>query len=233
MTNLTSELPPGVKSDLGLATLFFAQMDMHDGVREDLGRNDGYRIRQYAKAFGLKPPINWCSVSVSAWLRNASKLCGIESPVAGSPAARGIEGQFIEAGLFVPKNKLTEDVLVAGNIPIWWRGKSIEDWPGHIGVIESFDGINMQVVEANSGPMGNEVARMSRSIMAPKFLGVGVLRGQRIRHEFHEPTDAELERAGQLVRLERELLLYGEPDDPLADLNARLEREGFDDGAAE
>jgi hypothetical protein len=230
MAALTSAAPTGVKSDLGLATLFFAQMDLRDGIREDLGRNDGYRIRQYAKAFGLKPPINWCAVSFSAWLRNASKLCRIEAPVAGSPAARGVEGQFIEAGLFVPKNQLTEDVLVPGNIPIWWRGKSIEDWPGHIGVIESFDGINMYVVEANSGRTGTEVARMTRSIMAPKFVGVGVLRGQLLRHEFHEPTDAELERAGQLVRLERELLLYGEPDDPLADLNARLEREKFDDG---
>jgi hypothetical protein len=69
--------------------------------------------------------------------------------------------------------------------------------------------------------------------MAPKLLGVGVLRGQRVRHEFHEPSDAELERAGQLIRLQRELLLQGEPDDPLADLNARLAREGFDDGGEE
>jgi hypothetical protein len=233
MPQLTNELPPGAKTDLGLATLFFAELDVQDGIRENLGRNDGTRIREYAKHFGLKPPVNWCAISFSAWLRKAAALIAISAPIEGSPAARAIEGQFIEAGLWVPKNKLSEDVLVAGNVPIWWRGKDENDWPGHIGIMSGFDGVNMRVVEANSGRYGDCVATMPRSIMAPKLLGVGVLRGQRVRHEFHEPSDAELERAGQLIRLQRELLLQGEPDDPLADLNARLAREGFDDGGEE
>jgi hypothetical protein len=233
MAQLTIEPPFGARTDLGLAALFFAKLDLQDGIRENLGRNDGTRIRKYAKYFGLKPPVNWCAISFSAWLRKAAKLCGIEPPIEGSPAARNIEGQFIQAGLFVPRRKLTADVLVPGNVPIWWRGKDENDWPGHIGIIDHVLNVNMYVVEANSGRFGDEVAEMPRSIMAPKLLGVGVLRGQRVRHEFHEPTDAELERAGQLIRLERELLLQGEPDDPLGDLKARLEREGFDDGDSE
>jgi hypothetical protein len=233
MPSLTNEYPRGTRSDLGLAALWFATCDLNDGVRENLGRNDGTRIRQYASAFELTPPINWCSVSVSAWVRKGALLSDILSPIDGSPAARGIEAQFIEAGLWVPKDKLNPDVLVPGNIPVWWRGKDIDDWPGHIGVIDACLGMSMNVIEANSGKYGDEVAKMSRSILDHKLLGVGVLRGQLVRHEFHEPTDYELERAAELIRLQRELLLQGEPDDPLADLNARLEREGFDDGSGE
>lgn len=233
MVALPNEFPTGVKSDLGLAALWFATCDLQAGVREDLGRNDGHRIRQYAEAFALKPPINWCAVSLSAWLRKGALLSDIDAPIGGSPAARAIEAQFIEAGLWVPKDKLNPDVLVPGNVPVWWRGQSIDDWPGHIGIIDSCVGMVMDVIEANSGKYGDSVAKMKRPIIAPKLLGVGVLRGERTRHEFHEPSDAELEQAGRLIRLQRELLLQGEPDDPLADLNARLEREGFDDGSAE
>jgi hypothetical protein len=233
MSAVVGDVPWEVRHDLGLATLWFALRDQNRRVCEDLGRNDGTVIREYASHFGLTPPLAWCAVSFSAWLRAASSLTGIQSPLEGSPAARGVEAQFIQAGLWVPSSKLNPEVLVPGNVPIWWRGKDELDWPGHIGVISGMSGVNMLVVEANSGKLGEEVAVMTRSIMAPRLLGVGVLRGKRIRHEFHEPTDEELERAGQLVGLSRELMRQGEPDDPLADLNARLAREGTDDEGTE
>ena len=83
MTVVTN-VPHEARSDLGLAALWFAKADLEAGVREDLGRNDGTRIRQYAEAFGLTPPINWCAVTFSAWLRNGSLLSDIDMPIAGS-----------------------------------------------------------------------------------------------------------------------------------------------------
>jgi hypothetical protein len=199
-----------------LATLQVARNAMHAGVRET-SRNDGPEIRQYAEQFGVATPLNWCAVSLCSWMLHACKLIGINPPIEGSPAARGVMGQFMLAGLWVPKRLLTPELLVPGNVPIWWR-VSPEDWRGHIGIIDCSAEWLMHTIEGNSGRRGDRVAGMERwaNHLGVKLLGIGQLSKKLIEYE---PSDEELETARHLITLGKEVML-GEPDDPLA---------GFDD----
>lgn len=167
------------KMDLGLATLQHALADLRAGVRE-IAYNDGPRIREYAQVFGLVPPINWCSVAVGTWLREAADEYDFRLPIKGSPAAKTTMSQFIKAGLWTPRKGLHEGVLVPGNIVVWHRGAP-GAWTGHIGIIEDRDSDSgdLLTVEGNSGPNGDKVARMRREVDNRLLLGVGRLRAEK------------------------------------------------------
>ena len=207
--------------NLGVATLVMAKVDLWSGVAET-SRNDGPRIREYLKPWGLVPPQNWCAVSFCYWLREACERLNIAMPIKGSPAARGCEAQFIENRIWVPKARFGKSSVVPGNVPIWWR-KSPGDWPGHIGIIEYVDWEKrlMHTVEGNSGPLGNRVARMERRMDDPQLLGVGVLSRDKPSSVV---TDAELVHGRALSQLMGHLfelgeqVMEGEPLDPLAEL---------------
>lgn len=161
--------------NLGSETLRQALADLTAGVREELGRNDGETIRKYASNFGLKPPLNWCSVSFGSWMKAAAKVLGIEIPIEGSPGAQATMNQFKAAGCFVARRDLKPSHLLPGNVPIWKRPP--HDWTGHIGVLESGDheARSMRTIEANSGTAADEVARMDRSLDDPRLFGLGIL----------------------------------------------------------
>lgn len=157
-------------SGFGLSVLARAQADV--GVREDLGKNDGKRIREYFQMFGTGASQDWCAAAISTWIKEAGG-----GPIAGSMGAKSIASQFKQAGLWVPKEQLTNEVIVPGNIVVWHRG-SPDSWKGHIGIIESYDGSGtMTTIEANSGPKSDSVARMTRQIKDPNLIGIGVLSG--------------------------------------------------------
>lgn len=163
---------------LGEAVLEAAQADLDAGVHEDLGPNDGKRIREYLKPFGLRPPQNWCSVAVAAWLREACEAEDIEPPIAGSPGAQATMAQLRKAGLFVEKRDITADHMTAGAIVIWKRPPLT--WTGHIGVLESYDEDTrtMTTIEGNAGPLGDRVWRNNgRRLDDPLLFGVGRLDG--------------------------------------------------------
>jgi len=175
----TEPSPPIAGMDLGDAVLEAARADLAKGVGEDLGRNDGKRIREYLKPFGLNPPQNWCSVAVAAWLREACERYGIEQPIKGSPGAQATMVQLRKAGLWVDKGKLSDDDLQPGNIVVWRRPGG-PAWWGHIGVIaEHHPGsATFATIEGNSGPLGDRVALvMTRKLNDPLLLGVGRLDG--------------------------------------------------------
>jgi len=154
------------------AVLAAAESDI--GVKEDLGRNDGKRIREYLKPFGLRPPQNWCAVAVAAWLREAAEG-GFALPIKGSPGAQATMVQLKKAGLWVDRRKLSEKNIFPGNV-IVWRRPSSEPWTGHIGIIKSYDenSGNITTIEGNSGPMADMVVvNNKRSVRDPLLLGVG------------------------------------------------------------
>ena len=68
--------------------------------------------------------------------------------------------------------------VVPGVIAFWDRstpGRPDTSWHGHVGpVCEHAIGAAFGTIEANSGPTGQEVARMVRRLDDPKFLGIGL-----------------------------------------------------------
>jgi len=151
-----------------------AKYDLDRGVREDLGPNDGTQIREYAKNYGLRPPLNWCGVTVGTWIKEA--VIKEPAPVQGSPAAQGIIPQLKAANMWVPADKARANkaAIVRGSIVVWKRPP--ETWTGHIGVVEAnlapFN--QFKTIEPNSGPNADKVARMDRNWGDPNLLGFGV-----------------------------------------------------------
>lgn len=163
------------RGTLGQAVLEQALVDLDAGVHEDLGRNDGKRIREYLQPWNLRPPQNWCSVAIAAWLRQACEFHGLEQPIAGSPGAQATMAQLKKAGLWVNASKITEDDLQEGNIIVWRRPPA--SWTGHIALLERVSGGEMITIEGNSGPKADRVARMRRRLDNPLLLGIGRLDG--------------------------------------------------------
>jgi hypothetical protein len=157
--------PPKIQSSIAGSVLSVAQADL--GVHEDLGHNDGKRIRQYFKMFGTTAGKEWCAAAVSFWLKEAGF-----SAVSGSMGARNLGDQFKEAGLWAPKGKVTPDDLVPGNIAVWSRGGSGK---GHVGVISSSSGDSFSSIEANSGPNSDSVVINKHSIGDGNLLGIGLV----------------------------------------------------------
>ncbi len=156
-----------INSSFGEKVLSIAQSDL--GVHEDLGKNDGKRIREYFKYFNMGAGQNWCAAAVSAWMKEAGG-----GPISGAVGARAVGSQFASINKWVPKNKITEQCMSLGNIVIFSRGGP-GSWEGHIGVIESSNGQGFTSIEGNSGPKSDSVVRNSHSINDSNLLGIGIL----------------------------------------------------------
>jgi hypothetical protein len=152
----------------GANVLAKAKADL--GVYEDLGKNDGKRIREYFKNFNMGGGQDWCAAAVSTWMKEAGG-----GPIAGGVGARNVGAQFAQIGKWVPRDKITPEAMTPGNIVVWSRGGP-DSWKGHIGVLESFDGRNtFTSVEGNSGPRTDRVVVNTHSINDSNLLGVGIL----------------------------------------------------------
>ena len=163
------DTPVSGDDSFGQKVLAAARQDL--GVREDLGKNDGKRIREYFKYFGTTAGKDWCAAAVSAWMREAGG-----GPIPGSMGARNVGAQFQQVGRWVPRDKISDKDLVPGNIVVWARGGP-DSWKGHIGVIESASGTSFTSIEGNSGPTSDSVVKNSHSTKDGNLLGVGILSG--------------------------------------------------------
>lgn len=140
------------------------------GVREDLGKNDGKRIREYFKYFDMDGGQDWCAAAVSAWMKEAGG-----GPIAGAVGARNVGKQFAQAGKWVSRENITSKDMSPGNIVVWSRGGP-DSWKGHIGVIDTFDGRNsFTSIEGNSGSKSDSVVRNSHTVSDSNLLGIGIL----------------------------------------------------------
>ncbi|EYF01886.1 CHAP domain-containing protein [Chondromyces apiculatus] len=153
-------------------------------VREDIGPNDGRRIREYFAGSRVTPPANWCAAAVSFWLRAAARELTIPPPIEGSLQAKQIATQLERAaqagrGRWTSAPELRRDpaALRAGDVVVWDRSdpaKPETSWFGHVGVVAGgAAGGAFDTVEGNSGPTGDRVARMRRRLDDPRLLGAG------------------------------------------------------------
>lgn len=158
------------------------------GVAEDLGKNDGRRIREYFAGSRVRPPANWCAAATSTWIREAARVLGVAPPIPGSLQARQLRDQIREAARqpgssarWHEAEELRRDpaLLRPGMVVVWDRsdpGRPETSWQGHVGIVVGHpDGRTFATVEGNSGDQGDRVARMSRSLADPRLLGAGAV----------------------------------------------------------
>lgn len=150
-----------------------------DAARADLdvretSPNDGPRVAEMLAVVGLKPPQPWCAAAVTTWLRAAEAATGARAPIKGSALAQEIGRQLARADRWTPVGRIPDSKsLRPGMILVWERGPR-ELGRGHVGVIEQALGPRLvQTIEGNSGPLGDGVHRMQRSLDDPNLLGVG------------------------------------------------------------
>lgn len=176
---MAAHLPDG-HTALGHATLNVAEEEL--GITEDLGHNDGERIRDYWEGTGNGPPSNWCAAFTRFCIQTAAARLGMLPTIQGSVGAKATKDEFIAVGRWYPADVLRAHphLLVEGMVPVWDRSDPTRPethWWGHIGVCElpcRQDG-SFGTIEGNSGPLGKSVSQMVRNVHDPRFLGAGVL----------------------------------------------------------
>ena len=165
--------------------------DFRAGVREDLGRNDGTRIREYLENFsslGLRPPLNWCALAVSEWMLNACDALDIDPPIKGSVGAQAFMAQMKASPRcrWLKPPELTQE-LARGAVVVWRRPPLT--WTGHIGIVSSLSAQTFRTIEGNSGPAGDRVAQMTRNLDDPLLFGFGVFLDDTTGERQAEPPD--------------------------------------------
>ena len=169
-TSVSSSRKKYRASSFAEAVLNNAKQDLNEGVYEDLGRNDGKRIREYFKHLNSASGQEWCAAAVTAWMKEAGG-----GPVQGSLGAQEVGRQFQAAKKWIPRDKIKPEDLTPGNIAVWSRGEP-GSGKGHIGVISSSDDSgNFSSIEGNSGPQSNRVYENRHSINDSNLLGIGIL----------------------------------------------------------
>ena len=174
--------PSAMAKTFGEAVLDRARIDLAAGVREDLGKNDGHRIREYTARHGRPGGgLNWCAAAVSAWIAEAAEATGVEAPIAGSLGAQATMAQLRAVGLFTEAADVTPDDVRPGCVPVWNRaqpGRPSTSWWGHVGVCVGLnpDGKTFTSIEGNAGPTGEVVYRNTkRRLDDPRLFGLGQL----------------------------------------------------------
>lgn len=159
------------------AILARAKRDL--GVTEDLGHNDGKRIREMGKRWGFHPGNNWCAFAVSAWIFEGASDAGVEPPVDGSPGVLVLMNQFKQIKRFVSASEARKNpsLVRRGMIVFWDRsvpGRPETSWFGHVGAVTGpvKSGL-FPTIEGNSGQDGARVAEMSHALSEPRIFGFG------------------------------------------------------------
>jgi len=152
------------------------------GISEDLGRNDGVRIREMGRRFGIAPGSNWCAVAVSDWIANGALDAKVTAPISGSAGAQALMGQFKAAGRWLAASAARKDpaLVKAGMVPVWDRatpGRAETAWLGHTGLTTSgCDSLDMfGTIEGNSGVSSTMCVAGARRLDDPRLFGFGVL----------------------------------------------------------
>jgi peptidoglycan hydrolase-like protein with peptidoglycan-binding domain len=171
-----ASIPP---TTIAEAVVLRARVDL--GVYEDLGQNDGRRIRELGQPWGFKPGQNWCAYAASAWIRWGALDIGVAPPIVGSGGAQAVMAQFKAAGRWLSAAEARKNpaLVTAGMVPVWDRstpGKPETSWQGHIGVtVGGMVGGVFPTIEGNSGVDGRRVAEMQRQLSDGRLFGFGRL----------------------------------------------------------
>ena len=177
-----STLPDGATPVPSFVDAVIARARKDIGVTEDLGRNDGVRIREMGKRFGIAPGSNWCAVAVSDWIANGALDAKVTPPISGSAGAQALMGQFKSVGRWVAASTARKNpsLVKAGMVAVWDRatpGRPETSWLGHTALVtggcQSFD--VFPTIEGNSGPNANACMTGARRLDDPKLFGFGVL----------------------------------------------------------
>lgn len=152
-------------------------------VTEDIAKNDGRRIREYFAGSRVDPPANWCAAAVTFWVRAAARALSVPMPIAGSLQAKVLGEQLAELaargrGAWHTAEELRRNpaLLKVGDIVVWDRSDPARpetSWFGHVGLVVEIAGETFGTIEGNSGPHGDRVARMKRTLADPRLIGAG------------------------------------------------------------
>lgn len=177
-----STLPDGATRTPSLIDAVIARATADLGVTEDLGHNDGKRIREMARRFGASPGSNWCALAISDWIANGAADAKVDPPVPGSAGAQAVMGQFKAAKRWLSASEARKNpsLVKPGMVAVWDRatpGRPETAWQGHIGLVTAgCDGRDtFTTIEGNSGLDGARVAAMARSLSDGRLFGFGVL----------------------------------------------------------
>lgn len=165
-----SEAASGPGSPFGLAALEIARAEMARGAGEAGGNNRGPDVRLYLDGRAAEGA-DWCAGFVSWCYREGASRIGREMPFRYSLGARDIRNQFRRKGWDFDAGP--DDPPRPGDIIVWWRG-AINDWRGHIGLVERHaDGI-VTTIEGNRGPFPSRVQRYTYVLgRIQRLLGFG------------------------------------------------------------
>jgi hypothetical protein len=172
---------PVASGSLGLALLdrYRAALAM-PVVESPPNSNRGPWIDDALRMCGLDPTkgrFNWCAACWTKCANEAATATGHTLPIAGGAGAKAIKDQFIAAKQWIPAHELAGRIE-PGMTLVWDRsdGTTGHEWWGHIGIVESVRASGTIVtIEGNSGPQGDRVAMMARSLTDPRLIGAGWL----------------------------------------------------------
>lgn len=144
------------------------------GVKET-EPNNGPEIAAWAAELALSPPLQWCGVAVSHWLREAAAATGLPLVVLGAGRAKEILAQFAAKGRKLSAEQARAGRLPPGTVLVWDRATKPGGPEGHVGVLEVDNGPSWTTIEGNTEQ--GDVRRVERPKDDPRLLGAGLVDG--------------------------------------------------------
>lgn len=142
---LNPHADPG--ATLATVAIRVAVEEMNAGAKEIGGNNSGPYVEKYIHGLAGTPN-NWCAAFVSFCYYTASKRLGVPMPFNYSLGAKDIYRQFEKKGWTYAANDGRPPQ--PGDIIVWHRG-SLQDWTGHIGLVQSYEHGIVTTIEGNKG----------------------------------------------------------------------------------
>lgn len=158
--------------------LMFASQDAAQPIVETGGHNRGPEIDQYLAELGQAPGQNWCAAWLHDVIERARAGLNVALQITRSAAAK-VTGRSMPRQ--VTKSAAGPSSIPPASVVYWDRsqpGNPDTEWWGHIGFVVQWTGPRtFTTIEGNSGPTGDRVATMTRSLDDPRLLGFGLWPG--------------------------------------------------------
>lgn len=146
-------------SQLGMAALTAA---LNDRGRGEIGRNNAGKY--VWSLTGRKTSGAWCAAAVYSWILRASVWLEVPCPVPRIHGARKLCRAIRDCN----GGHETSDPL-PGDIVLWSRGAG--RWQGHVGIVESVQGLKFRSVEGNRGDFPAYVDVFTHDARERRLLG--------------------------------------------------------------
>lgn len=159
-----------------------------EAARKDLGvketsMNWGPRIEQMLRNVGDVTPQEWCAAAVSTWVMSAFRKLNKTLPLKGSDTPNLLVAQFQDLANasrmgWVPGDEIRLDgrVLQPGMI-VFYQARTRRGSANHVGIVEQrIDDTHYGIIDGNSGPNEDMVARTKKRYDSPTILGAGYFR---------------------------------------------------------